>query len=127
MKVCKEYIAKSTKAAVLLLLFCVYYAGATLCAHTHVVEGVTIVHSHIHTESHTDGSSGEDGGHTPNEITLVASLQNFIAETPSLHFTIEQPISILENHTLPIASHIVENYSFGVDTLRGPPPTTSIG
>lgn len=127
MKVSIKDILRRAKAATLLLLFSVYYAGATLCTHTHVVEGVTIVHSHIYGQNHIDGSTGEDGGHTPTEITLIAALQNFIADTPSLHYTIEQPISYVENHTLPIPPPVFENYSTLVPTLRGPPLTTSIG
>lgn len=57
-------------AASLLMLFVTYYVNATMFWHSHIINGVTIVHSHIHGASHTSSSS--DGGHPASEITLIA-------------------------------------------------------
>lgn len=66
----------------MLLLFVGYYADVNFFSHSHIINGVTIVHSHLHNHHHHDTTGG---GHTLTEITLIAQLANqFIAtrETP---------------------------------------------
>jgi hypothetical protein len=58
----------------LLTLFVGYYGSVTLFFHTHVINGVTIVHSHIHAEKHHDT---QNGGHTQQSITLIAQISHF--------------------------------------------------
>ncbi len=61
-----------------MLLFAAYYANITLFTHYHVVDGVTIVHSHIHGEDHTSeqGSASDMANH----LTLIQMLSNYLAE-----------------------------------------------
>lgn len=61
-------------AGIFLLFFVAYYINATLFEHTHIVNGVTIVHSHFHASSHHNSQSG---GHTANNVTLIAYLTSF--------------------------------------------------
>jgi len=65
---------KKTVSFLLVALFVSYYAGLTLFSHTHVISGATIVHSHIHANSHHDTKSG---GHSEQEITLIAQISQF--------------------------------------------------
>lgn len=60
---------KRLAAASLLLMFVAFYVNATMFWHSHIINGVTIVHSHIHGFSHTSSS---DGGHSVREITLIS-------------------------------------------------------
>lgn len=57
----------------MLLLFVGYYADVNCFSHAHIINGVTIVHSHVHSEHHHDT---QGGGHTATEITLIANLAN---------------------------------------------------
>lgn len=57
----------------MLLLFVGYYVDVNFFVHAHIINGVTIVHSHVHNQHHHDS---EEGGHTISEITLIASLTN---------------------------------------------------
>jgi len=61
-------------ALFLLVLFVVYYGSINLFYHTHIINGVTIVHSHFHAETHHDTQSG---GHTWHSITLIAQISHF--------------------------------------------------
>lgn len=57
----------------LLLLFACYYASATLFVHSHLIDGVQVVHSHF--------SFGEDSSthsHTKAEVQLIATLSSFV-------------------------------------------------
>jgi hypothetical protein len=69
----KDKIKKIT-SLFLLMLFVGYYGSVTLFFHSHIINGVTIVHSHIHTETHHDTQSG---GHTQQSITLIAQISHF--------------------------------------------------
>jgi len=58
----------------LVALFMSYYASMSFFPHGHIIEGATITHSHIHTDSHHDTKSGE---HTDQCITLIAQISHF--------------------------------------------------
>lgn len=60
----------------LLALFLCYYGNITFFSHFHVVNGVTIVHSHAFCGHNPDGSAKHT--HTAREITLIAQLSTFI-------------------------------------------------
>lgn len=55
----------------MLLLFVGYYVDVNFFCHSHIVNGVTIIHSHIHNKHHHDTN---EGGHTTTELTLIANL-----------------------------------------------------
>ena len=61
----------------LLALFLSYYGSITFFSHYHVVNGVTIVHSHFFC-GHADTDGKADHTHSPKELTLIAYLTTFI-------------------------------------------------
>lgn len=67
-------------AAGLLILFAAYYIDVNCFVHAHVVNGVTIVHSHIHHSSH---HASDDGGHTAWQVNLIANIHNNFVFTES--------------------------------------------
>ncbi len=69
----REHIAMA-----LLLLFVAYYGDAALFYHTHIINGVTIVHSHAHSSHHHDSS---DGAHSASQITLISTLNSQLQAT----------------------------------------------
>ncbi len=62
----------------MLLLFVAYYGDAALFYHTHIINGVTIVHSHMHNSHHHDSS---DGSHSDSQITLISTLNSQLQAT----------------------------------------------
>lgn len=69
-------IVRRSVSVVFLLLLIMYYANVSLFCHTHIVNGVTLVHSHFHNKQHHDS---DDGGHTVTVITFIAALtESFI-------------------------------------------------
>ena len=67
---------------VLLLLFATYYVQVNFFVHSHIVNGVTVVHSHMHRSTHHDTDTG---GHSETELTIIASLNSqflLTGETP---------------------------------------------
>ena len=57
----------------LLLLFATYYVQVNFFVHSHIVNGVTVVHSHMHRSTHHDTDTG---GHSETELTIIASLNS---------------------------------------------------
>ena len=77
-----RHIIARTAAMVLLLLFATYYVQVNFFVHSHIVNGVTVVHSHMHRSSHHDTDTG---GHDSTELTLIATLNSqflFTGEMP---------------------------------------------
>jgi len=70
--------AKQVTASLMLLLFVGYYADVNCFSHAHIINGVTIVHSHLHNAHHHDTNAG---GHTSAEITLIANLSSQLLTT----------------------------------------------
>jgi hypothetical protein len=54
------------------MLFALYYANICFFYHTHIINGVTIVHSHIHSAAHA-----QTGTHSSSELTLISILSSF--------------------------------------------------
>jgi hypothetical protein len=44
----------------------------TFFQHSHIINGVTIVHSHFHNDTHT-----QSGSHGVNELTMISTLSDF--------------------------------------------------
>ena len=61
----------------LLSLFIIYYASITLFTHSHVIDGVTIVHSHYFKTDNSAKSSFPTHKHTTNQLTLISQLSLF--------------------------------------------------
>ena len=79
----KKYHIRQIISTFLLVLFVTYYVDISFFEHTHIINGVTIVHSHFHNSAHEKTPTG---GHTTTEITLIAisslfqSFENFLTK-----------------------------------------------
>ncbi len=73
--------SKQIIGKVLLLIFAIYYVNITLFTHSHTINGVTIVHSHIHNKAHA-----QTGTHTASELTLISALSTFQSTQAALFF-----------------------------------------
>ena len=101
------------KAWVLLLLFVVYQVGSTSFVHTHIVNGVTVVHSHLSTQG--------DHQHTAKQVQAIDYICHYVCSDVPECVTLEAVCSeLVQRHyaealvsTLPSAVHAF--------CLRGPP------
>ncbi len=60
---------KQIVGGILLLIFMAYYVNISFFTHSHIINGVTIVHSHFHDKAHA-----QSGKHTDSEVTLISML-----------------------------------------------------
>ena len=61
----------------LLILFLGYYGSITLFPHEHIIEGVSIVHSHPYKSC--SGSSPVEHQHSKNQFVILQFISDFIA------------------------------------------------
>lgn len=108
-------------ASLMLLLFMVTYANINLFYHTHVINGVTIVHSHIHDPHHNDT---DEGGHTSAELTLIANMAAQFLTTGEMpetgltaYLTLIQTLGCEQDAEV-ISTHLL------TPSLRAPPVTS---
>jgi hypothetical protein len=59
-------------AYILVLIFAFYYVNIAFFYHSHTINRVTILHSHLHGTSHT-----KSGGHTDSQLSLITVLSLF--------------------------------------------------
>jgi hypothetical protein len=82
----KKYRIRQIISTFFLILFVLYYINITFFEHTHIINGVTIVHSHFYGKNHTKTPTG---GHTETEVTLIAINSLFLSfEDVLTHFDI---------------------------------------
>ena len=102
----------------LLLLFAAYYIDVNCFVHSHIVNGVTIVHSHIHKESH---HASNDGGHTMWQINLIAINHGQFHFTESTEVITDKPIDYLVE-TIGCEQDCLAPSTFGVHFVWRAPP-----
>lgn len=59
-------------SCILMMIFVVYYANICFFYHSHIINGITIVHSHIHSQAHA-----QTDAHSSSELTLISVLSSF--------------------------------------------------
>ena len=97
----------------LILIFCMYYAGISMFSHTHIVNGSSIVHSHL--------GGGHDHNHSDSQYAVIDILTDFQSECAAVFHGIGTPFfqlsESLTEHTTPF--HLSKESP--VHSLRGPP------
>ena len=104
---------RTYSAVFLLLLFCCYYSGISMFSHVHIINGASVVHSHL-------GGNAEHE-HSESQYAIIDILSHFQTEAAIDHYVVGSPFvhssELLFEHQEP--SYINEEYS--VYALRGPP------
>ena len=108
MKNLKRYVA-----LVLMLIFCSYSAGISLFSHTHIINGASVVHSHL------GGTS--DHEHTESQYTVIEILSHFQSESVDFFHSVESPVILSsELYIGYVATPILSDAATEIG-LRGPP------
>ncbi len=110
--------------ALFILLFVACYANATLFVHTHIIDGETIIHSHVYDEAHTDESSEQDNqAHAPVQLELISYLNQILCED-NIHYhcnTDFTPYNYSEYKYGDICNTHIDYVSTHPKSLRAPP------
>jgi hypothetical protein len=104
----------------LLVLFLGYYVSISSFTHTHIVNGVAIVHSHPYNPF--SGNKPFNHQHSTNEFFLIHFLSHFITTVSFFAFSIEVYKAVLRNYILQKNDDNFSNlYFFYSNGLRAPP------
>ena len=99
------------------LLFITYMAGITLFTHSHVVNGVIIVHSHPFKGEHQ---------HTEMQLETVFYLSSFISSVlPTLQAAVAALLVLLCVLAVPVTERVKCSRLSGGISLRAPPSPLS--
>jgi len=99
-------------------LFISFYVSTTLFTHTHTISGATIIHSHLHTNSHHDTNNG---GHTEQSITLISQISHFEYIDFSFNCVpVPAQFPLYENKFIETAHRITSTHLKNL-SLRAPP------
>lgn len=110
-------LIRHSLAVVFLLLLSTYYVNTTMFWHSHIVDGVSVVHSHMHLQQH---HKSLDGGHTVLQISLITLLQEMLLFTGAAVFCLIAPIFTLHYDKRQWYQSICLGYSH-YSSLRAPP------
>jgi len=104
----------------LLILFLGYYASISSFTHTHIVNGVAIVHSHPYNPFSKDKPVNHQ--HSANEFVLIHLLSHFLTTVSSLAFSIKIYKAVLRKYILQKNDDNFSNHVFLYSNgLRAPP------
>ena len=104
---------RTHNALILLVIFCSYFAGISLFSHTHIVNGSSIVHSHL-------GGTAEHN-HSESQYAVIDMLSNFQSETAVDPVCFVTPFFALSEIVIGYEAPSSVNEVLPVHKLRGPP------
>ena len=104
---------RTYSAFVLLVVFCCYYSGISMFSHVHIVNGSTVVHSHL------GGTTEHD--HSASQYAVIDILSHFESEGAVSFCNVESPFFLLSEFCIGYYEPSHLNEAHAVHTLRGPP------
>lgn len=103
-------------SCVLVVIFALYYANISFFYNSHVINGVTIVHSHFHGKTHK-----QTGTHSESELTLMSVLSFFHSLQANVCFVALEVFFLLQAIIPPLFTDRIIPKSVACITLRTPP------
>lgn len=100
----------------LFVVFVFYYANICFFNHTHIINGVTIVHSHLYSKAHM-----QMGTHSDSELTLISTLSFFQSFQATLGFVYLGLFLILQAVISSSYKNLIVLKSTACISLRAPP------
>ena len=105
--------ARKHIALFILMLFSCYYSGISMFSHVHIVNGASIVHSHL--------GGGSEHNHSEGQYVVIDLLSNFQSEAAVDCILIEAPYFLLTDISTDYISPSYFSENQYVHLLRGPP------
>lgn len=103
-------------ASLLFVVFTFYYVDICFFSHSHIINGTTVVHSHLHNKAHA-----ETGTHSDSELKLISSLSAFQTLAADLGAVTLGVLLVLQVFILPFLEEKIYSKSTTCISLRAPP------
>jgi hypothetical protein len=110
--------SKQIIARMLIVIFTCYYANICFFYHSHIINGATIVHSHLYNQPHT-----QTNAHGESEITLISALSVFQSLQVAVCFTGLGIFLLFQTLILLFAEKRIVTTTVACISLRAPPST----
>ena len=91
------------------------YANDNFFFHAHIIDGVTVVHSHIHADLHHNSKSG---GHTQNSIFIMHYVEYLSSYCN--YFSVPTQFQIYKNKIIETTAYVTSTHLLNL-SLRAPP------
>ena len=104
---------RTYSAVFLLLLFCCYYSGISMFSHVHIINGASVVHSHL-------GGNAEHE-HSESQYAIIDILSHFQTEAALDHYVVGSPFTYSSESFFEYQGPSYVNEAYSVYALRGPP------
>ena len=108
MKILRAYFA-----SLLLVLFSCYFAGISMFSHVHIVNGGTVVHSHLGGDS--------EHNHSDGQYAVIDMLSLFQSEAAGNLPSISSPLFYSSEICIDYSAQDILSGVLSVQSLRGPP------
>ena len=100
------------------MIFAVHFANRQYYAHSHIIGGVAISHSHFHTDAHNETDCG---GHTKESLLFIARTAQFETVDAS-SVVVASPLQFFSHRNKHVeAAHWIASIHLHNPTLRAPP------
>lgn len=111
---------KALLRIILPVIFITYACSITFFTHTHIVNGVTIVHSHPYL---LDENGNPDHEHSGAEIQLIHTLSTFFSTALIVIAVLLTGLLLCRKITIPVREYLFasQRYIEGLSRLRPPP------
>lgn len=114
-------IAKNILKYFLTVLFITYYVSNTSFYHSHIVNGVTIVHSHFYRYHNNANASSVNHSHSPDEFVIIKIITQFITTVFAGFVVFRLFLMALAQYQLPFKQIILSAFQQSGFSLRAPP------
>lgn len=101
-----------------LILFVFYYASIFLFQHTHILDGLTVVHSHIHDFS---SKSENNHNHSEKELQLISVISAFTATFTAFLYIIDINNLCFKKLEYVYKNYVFHKFKFLYFSFRAPP------
>jgi hypothetical protein len=108
--------SKQTAALILITIFAFYYANICFFYHSHIINGTTIVHSHIYSKTNALAST-----HSNSELTLISALSVFHSLQANVYHAGPGVFFLLQVFILPFSEGRAVLKPAPCISLRAPP------
>lgn len=108
--------SKRLIASILFVVFTFYYVDICFFSHSHIINGTTVVHSHLHNKAHA-----QTGTHTDNELKLISSLSAFETLPAEICVLSLGILLLLQVFVLPFFEERIYSSPTTSISLRAPP------
>ena len=119
MQIKKNVMSRRSKQLITWILFVIftfYYVDICFFSHSHIINGTTIVHSHLHNKAHT-----QTGTHTDSELKLISSLSAFQTLPADVSAVSLGILLLLQVFILPFFEERIISNPNACVSLRAPP------